>query len=234
MADLNAPGGGNVADRDAGRSEGVVDKMKHTATSQLANQKNRAADGLGSVAQAVRQSSQHLRDNQQDTIARFTDQAADQIDRFNQTLRDKDIAELFDDVQQMARRQPALFIGGAFAVGLLASRFFKSSASEQRREWRGPSPERQYPRATASRLGTQGSPGGREVREYAGATGSGGYTSSDFSQVHDYEGSAASPDATGTPSSSASMETTADADAAAGRAGAPRSRARRTTQAERP
>jgi hypothetical protein len=33
-----------------------------------------------------------------------------------------------NDAQRLARRQPALFVGGAFAVGLLGARFLKSSA----------------------------------------------------------------------------------------------------------
>jgi hypothetical protein len=42
-------------------------------------------------------------------------------------MRNKDVGDLVGDIQQMARRKPALFIGGAFAVGLIGARFFKSS-----------------------------------------------------------------------------------------------------------
>ena len=34
---------------------------------------------------------------------------------------------LLDDVEAFARREPAMFIGGAIAIGLLAARFLKSS-----------------------------------------------------------------------------------------------------------
>jgi hypothetical protein len=56
------------------------------------------------------------------------ERAADQIDSFSRSLREKDVNELLDDAQQLARRQPALFIGGAFVLGLIGARFFKSSA----------------------------------------------------------------------------------------------------------
>lgn len=106
---------------------GLMDKVKDGAVSQLSTQKDRATDGIGSVVQAVRQSTQQLRDQQHDTIAQYVDQAAAQLERFSKTLKEKNISELLDDAQRFARRNPALFIGGAFAVGLLSARFFKSS-----------------------------------------------------------------------------------------------------------
>src|SRR5690606_10158614 len=140
---------------------------------QLSSQKNRATDGLGSVAQAVRQSTRQLRDEQHDTIAQYVEQAADQIDRFSRRLRDKQVPELIDDVQRVARRQLAAFVGGAFALGLVAARFFKSSSprSGSRREWQG-----------ASSPATSG--GGREYAQTpARAGGSAGHVST----VHDYQ-----------------------------------------------
>ncbi len=107
---------------------GILDKVRETATGQLASQKDRATDGLGSVAQFVRQSTQQLRDQKQDAIAGYVEQAADQIDQFSRSLRNKDVSELIDDAQQLARKQPALFIGGAFVLGLIGARFLKSSA----------------------------------------------------------------------------------------------------------
>ena len=108
----------------------IVGKVKEQATAQLSSQKDRATDGLGSVAQAVRQTTQHLRDNQHETVARYAEQTAEQIERFSQRLKDKDVGELMNDAQQLARRQPALFIGGAFALGLLGARFLKSSSPD--------------------------------------------------------------------------------------------------------
>ena len=106
---------------------GLMDKVRQGATSQLSTQKNRATDGIGTVAQAVRQTSQQLRTQQHDTIANYIDQAANQLEQFSTRLRDKDISELMRDAQQFARRQPAVFIGSAFAIGLLGARFLKSS-----------------------------------------------------------------------------------------------------------
>jgi len=107
--------------------EGIVSRVRERAAAELSTQKNLAVDGIGSVAQAVRQSTQHLRDQQHEALAGYVEQAADQIERFAQQLRGKDLNELFDDAQRLARRQPAIFIGSAFALGLIGARFFKSS-----------------------------------------------------------------------------------------------------------
>jgi hypothetical protein len=114
-----------------GNGTGIMDKVREGATSQLSTQKNRATEGIGSVAQAVRQSTQHLRDNQHETIAQYVDQAANQLEQFSNRLKDKDINELMRDAQQLARRRPALFIGSAFAVGLFGARFLKSSRERE-------------------------------------------------------------------------------------------------------
>lgn len=108
-------------------SSGIVGKVRERATAQLNTQKDRATDGLGSIAQAVRQTTGKLREERQDTIAQYVDKAAEQIERLSNTLREKDVAELLEDAQRFARRQPALFIGGSFAAGLIAARFLKSS-----------------------------------------------------------------------------------------------------------
>src|SRR3954449_8899292 len=97
---------------------GMIDRVREQAAAQLTTQKDKATDGLGSVAQAVRQSTQQLRDQQHETIATYVERAADQIDRFSQQLRNKDVGELFSDAQRLARRRPAVFIGSAFALGI--------------------------------------------------------------------------------------------------------------------
>ena len=110
-------------------STGLMDKVRNSATSQLGTQKDRATDGLGSVAQAVRQSGQQLRDQQHDTIAQYIEQGADYLERFANGLKEKNVNDLMRDAQDMARRRPALFIGSAFALGLFGARFLKSSGN---------------------------------------------------------------------------------------------------------
>ena len=116
-----------------GRSTGIVDRVRQTAAAQLTTQKSRATEALGSVAAAIRQSGQPLRDNNQPMLAEYAGRAADQLEQFSTRLRDRDLTELMDDAKRFARRQPALFVGAAFAAGVLAARFLKSSPDPQRR-----------------------------------------------------------------------------------------------------
>jgi len=110
----------------------MVDRVKQSATAQLTNQKDRGTDALGS-----------------DAIARYVEKAADQIETCSRRLKEKDIDELATDVQRLARRQPAVFIGSAFVLGIAGARFLKSSrqqneygyGSESRRGMYGGQPQ---------------------------------------------------------------------------------------------
>ena len=117
--------------QDTNQPTGIMGRVRNSANAQLSQQKDRATDGLGSVAQAVRQSTQQLREQQHDTIAQYVEQAADQLEKLSARLKEKNVNELVGDAQRFARQRPALFIGSAFAIGLIGSRFFKSSADRR-------------------------------------------------------------------------------------------------------
>jgi hypothetical protein len=108
--------------------------LREQAKSRLGSQKDRALDGVGGVTDAIRQTTQSLRDQQHDAVARYIEQATEQIDRVTRQLREKDVVELLEDAQQLARRQPMVFVGAAFALGLFGARFLKSSPPDRRRQ----------------------------------------------------------------------------------------------------
>ena len=113
----------------------MVDRLKDKTAAQLNSQKNKATEGLETVATAVRETTENLRSQQHDVAARYAEQAADHIERFSNSLREKDVAELLADAQRLARRRPALFVGTAFALGLLGARFLRSSSADERDEY---------------------------------------------------------------------------------------------------
>ena len=122
----------------------IVSRVKESATAQLTTQKDRGTDALGSVAQAVRSSTQKLREENHGAIAGYVERAADQIEDWSRRLREKDVDDLFTDVQRLARRQPAVFVGSAFALGLVGARFLKSSRPQNQYDYSSES-RRQYP-----------------------------------------------------------------------------------------
>jgi len=106
----------------------VADQAGDKVASQLDKQRDKAANGLGSIAQTLRQTSEQLR--QQDDQAathEYVVKAADQIERFSGYLRSTNVNQMVSNVEQFARRQPALFLGGAFVLGVIGARFLKSS-----------------------------------------------------------------------------------------------------------
>lgn len=122
----------------------VADQAKEQARSQAAQQKERATEGLGSVAQALRQTSGSLREQEQSTVARYVEDAAGQVERLAGYLRERSPEELLHETEQFARREPAFFLGGAFALGLMGARFLKSSGSSASGRRRYRSRESQY------------------------------------------------------------------------------------------
>ena len=128
MKDDLAQKTGDVVDQAREQTEQAVDKVRGSAFQAMDQQKHRAADSLGSVAQALRQTGDSLHNSDQVAIGQYAQRAADAVDQFSSQLHDKSVEELLSDAEQFARREPELFLGGAVLLGLLASRFLKASS----------------------------------------------------------------------------------------------------------
>jgi hypothetical protein len=117
----------------AGVAQDVAQEVQRQTTARLGEQVGRAAERLGGVSQAVQAVGRQLREQDDTATAVWVERAADQVDRLADYLRGKDVDELVYEGERFARRQPALFLGGAFALGLLAARFLKSSGGHDAR-----------------------------------------------------------------------------------------------------
>lgn len=112
------------------QAKDVVTEAQEQAQSMLASRKEQAASELGSIAQAFRQTGDQLREQEKTAAASALNQVAGQVERFSNFLTNNEVTDLLDEAENLARRNPELFLGGAFALGLLASRFLKASASQ--------------------------------------------------------------------------------------------------------
>ena len=153
-----ASGTSDVKEEVTQKAGEVVDKVKQQAGTQLDSQKGRVSETLGSVALAIRQTGTQLHDQDQGNVAQYADKAAEQIERLSTYLRDADMRQITGELERFARRQPALFLGGALALGLFGARFLKSSSQQNQQQW-------------------EGYRGG--MRDYS-STGMGGYSSSGY------------------------------------------------------
>ncbi len=104
----------------------TMGELKQKVASAADAQKTRAAEGLGGIADVARQTGEQLR-GQNETLASWVNAASDQLRHMADRLRDRPAAELAEDLTQFARERPALFLGGAFLLGLGVARLLKSS-----------------------------------------------------------------------------------------------------------
>ena len=110
-----------------GASE-AIGEVRQQARSAVKEQQDYAAERLSSVSEALHDSANRLREDEATAFASLIEQAADRIDNFSQYLREQDIRDMIDAAQHWARRNPVLFLGGSFVLGLVIARLVKSTS----------------------------------------------------------------------------------------------------------
>lgn len=106
----------------------VREKVSDLAGGAFEKQKGSALGELDSVASALRRAGSELGDNS-GVAGKLVSAIADRVESAGRSLDGKELGDVVSDLERFARRNPATFISGAIAVGFLASRFLKSSAS---------------------------------------------------------------------------------------------------------
>lgn len=115
------------AGKDATERAGhLAERAADIGLQQADRGREQAASGLDSVAQSIRRVSTEMQDDQP-AIANAGLTAADQADKVAQFLRQTDARQMISSAEDIARRQPLLFLGGAFLLGVAASRFIKAA-----------------------------------------------------------------------------------------------------------
>ena len=125
-------------------AQGLLDKAKDTAgqayemateraTAKLEEQKETLTSGLTSVAGSIKQVGESLREADEQTpitelTANYGERIAGGVEQLASYFQEKDLRAMAGDVEKFARKNPLVFIGGAFALGILAARFLKSSS----------------------------------------------------------------------------------------------------------
>jgi len=104
-----------VDDRPAGFAAGSAGSPATAAASSAVP----AAPALPAVDAATR------------GLAELAERAARQVDRASLYLRRSELRDVARDVEDLARRRPAAFVGGSFAAGLVLARIFKGSGERR-------------------------------------------------------------------------------------------------------
>jgi len=121
--------GSGSADSMRGSDGGISpSNLKDRAMDQVEERitagKSRAVDQLESFADSLRVAKNQMGDN---GMSSYVGRAAQQVDDLASFLNQREVSDLVGGVEGFARRQPAAFVGGAFALGMLGARFLKSS-----------------------------------------------------------------------------------------------------------
>ena len=108
-------------------AQSAVRNAQETGQSFVTNQKENLASRFSEYANAVQSMSEKLRGEDDNILTGPAEKAAESLNRISDYLREKEPAELLDDLESLARRKPELVFGGLFVVGFAAARFFKAS-----------------------------------------------------------------------------------------------------------
>lgn len=162
----------SASERETGHESGVeraktaASQVGHRAVDTIENRiedrKSQAAERLHDVASSLRSASDRVPPD--DGFGRYIERAASQVDNLANFLDDHEVEEFVDDVERFARQQPAVFIGGAFALGFLGARFLKSSRSrvleaDVERDWSNEQLTSRIDDPTRDGIGRPGAPG---------------------------------------------------------------------------
>ena len=117
-------------DKETGqRASQLVERGSGIGFKQADRGLDQAASGFETVAASIRRLSTDM-ETEQPQIAEFASTAADQAAALAGYLRENDVRQIVGNVESFARRQPLLFMGGAFLLGMAASRFMKAAGGQ--------------------------------------------------------------------------------------------------------
>jgi len=91
-------------------------------------QRARIAEQITALGDALRQSTESLESTGVGSLAQYANQAAEQINGFADTVRDRSWGELAGDIESFGRRYPLTFMMSAMGVGFMLGRFLLSSS----------------------------------------------------------------------------------------------------------
>src|SRR3954471_14269572 len=125
---------GDVVTQTMDQASHAVSDIKEEAMSTYMAQRDRVVESLTALATALKMTSQNLTKDAvgstQDgsaamALGPFVEEAAERVSQSANFLRDKDMSGLMREAQTLAKKQPVLFLGAMFGVGIAGARMFK-------------------------------------------------------------------------------------------------------------
>lgn len=108
---------------------GVVERGKQAATDAANKGLERATTVAGSTASALRRAAEDV-DGDNRLVGKALRKSADSIERAARAFEGGDISTALGDVNDFARRQPAIFLGASLALGFALARVGKTAIEQ--------------------------------------------------------------------------------------------------------
>jgi gas vesicle protein len=106
----------------------VFSRIKQQGQDLLGEQKEQVLGKISHCSAAARRAAEQLRNENDSNLAEYADAIAGQIDRTADYFRSRNVPDVMRDVEGVVRRQPELFLGAMFILGLGLARFLKASS----------------------------------------------------------------------------------------------------------
>ena len=111
-------------------AKGVGASAINRVHSEVDARKGDAASQAKSVSSAIEQAADGLDPNAPTWLKSAFEQGAQQVQKFADTLEQKDSRQLVSDVSDFARGSPGTFLAACAAAGFAAARIFKAGSAE--------------------------------------------------------------------------------------------------------
>jgi hypothetical protein len=102
-------------------------EVKERTQSVIQDSKDRVVTGLSDFASTLHRTNEELKSSNLSPIAQYSEKLESWSQGLADYLQTANPRDMWHDAESLARRQPALFLGGAVLLGLTAARFLKSS-----------------------------------------------------------------------------------------------------------
>jgi hypothetical protein len=123
--------GGNVTDQVKGQIYNLRDQAGGKVREFADTGKTRATDMLEELSRVVADTADSIDERLGNNYGEYARRAADGVSGFAESLRGKEVDELYDDVRSAVRKSPGIAIGIAAVVGFTLVRLVKAGLPEE-------------------------------------------------------------------------------------------------------
>ena len=126
--DAAATAGRDLLDRAVEKK----DELKQRAAGAVDQQRVQVAGRVDAISRALHGAASSLREDGETQLSSWVEQAAGQVERLVGYMQGKPADGMLHDFEDLARRNPALFLGGTYLAGMAVGRFLRASAPAPR------------------------------------------------------------------------------------------------------